>query len=283
MTKNQWHVSDSASVARDSHGMPEMHFRKSDGTTLSGYGTLIDRAAAPLYGYIPHKPEPVEEVHADFLAAIALVDELDDAAEDILTSYHDVPGKAQRKVDDAVKTGKKPPLVAAQAEKERAGYVAKYQDTVRHRNAVFTHAESLERIYARAVDQHVAEWRDAVSADLSERVTKARELMERAAAEATAVHTLAQHVDEMDNPTEDSFRRCPKSATDGRSLPEAFTFAPGGNSYAHDRILSFTDDLEAANRLASHWLTVEGRSYFPYGPIPEALTTAVCTLPQAGR
>jgi hypothetical protein len=244
-------------------------------------GPALARYRVADYTGLPMMPEPVKAARDKMDEAARLVEELDDAAYEVLDEYRTAPRDAARKARDAVAAGKTPESSAV-LDKRLDQLAMKYRDAVAHRRAVESHLVTLVDAYHATAEAHYPAWRDTVARALDERAEPARVALAKALADARAVYGLASAVESMDRPRMDKDERGRVSALRGKAVPDALRVDPtrgkGGVHYVSSTA-TVGAALDEAGKLASVWLRVEGNAQLGQGPIPEALTVPIADLP----
>lgn len=264
----------------DRRGMPNVHMTAEGKYSVGNdyRGTALERYESASYTTIPSPPKQVADARKRMDEAAALIAELDKAALALHREYKDAPKEFERRAREAVAAGKTPPSTAV-LDEHLERLARDYRDTVAHREAVEAHLKRLVNEYHAVAEKHYPAWRDRLSKQLEERAEPARVALAKALAEAREVHRLAAVISDMDNPRIAPGERPRVSAVRGKQLPEAFTHRRSGNVFANRERPTFAKDVEAAARIAAHWLRIEGREPFGTGPIPESLTVPLASLP----
>lgn len=265
----------------DSRGMPNAHTPAPDSTPSSHdyKGPALLRHQVADYTRLPMMPKAVQTAKGKMDEAAELVYDLDNAAFDLLGEYKAAPTRFRETARRAVARGETP-ASTAELDAELDGLARRYKDTVAHRQAVEAHLKTLVDAYHAAAEKALPAWRDTIAAALAKRAEPARKALAKALADCREVYALAAAVEEMDRPRIGRYERPRVSALDGRELPAVFQLDDVGNQFASngDR-LTFEDDANAAGRLATTWLKVEGTHHFGVGTLPVALTVPVSDLP----
>lgn len=267
----------------DARGMPARHEPAEDFTPFlrDHQGPPLVRYNAASYTELPNPPAPVKAAKDKMDKAAELVEQLDEAADGLLAEYKAAPKKAAKAARDAVASGKTP-ASSAKLDKELDRIALAYRDAVAHRKAVESHLIRLIDEYHKVAEAHLPAWRDQLAAELEARTEPARVALAKALSDAREVYDLAFHIEDMDRPGWGRYDRPRVSALKGRELPEVFRIdaTRGGNDVEHAPDRSQVDkDLDAAARVATVWLRVEGNEQLGQGAIPEALTLPVSDLP----
>lgn len=265
----------------DRRGMPNAHVTAEGKYSVGDdyRGTALERYNSASYTTIPNPPKQVADARKRMDEAAALIGELDKAALALHREYRDAPKEFERRAREAVAAGK-PPESTAVLDTHLEQIARDYRDTVAHREAVESHLKRLVDEYHAVAEKHYPAWRDRLARQLEERAEPARVALAKALEQCREVYRLAASVNSMDNPQIAPGERPRVSALKGKQLPEAFTHQRTGNVFANRERPTFAKDVEAAARIAAHWLRIEGREPFGTGgPIPESLTVPLASLP----